>query len=76
MKSIWYPKRIISDRGLAFTSREFKKLAAEKVIRHALYATPSIEGGSLIGVLATSAETDRMRKYLTFFAVVADLGEG
>lgn len=61
-----YPRRIISDRGLAFTSQEFGRFVAEKGIRHVqnAIATPRANGQvervnrSVIGALATSAETE------------------
>lgn len=61
-----YPRRIISDRGLTFSSREFWEFTTEKGIRHVKNAilTPRANGQKkvvnrkLIGALATSEQNE------------------
>lgn len=62
-----FPRRIISDRGTAFTSKNFKEYCQEKGIRHVAtaVATPRANGQverynrTILGMLSASAEEER-----------------
>ena len=61
-----YPRRIVSDRGLAFISKLFKDFVADRGVRHVLDAidTPRANGQveranrTIVQALATSAESE------------------
>ena len=61
-----YPRRIVSDRGLAFISKLFKDFVADRGVRHVLnaIATPRANGQveranrTIVQALATSAESE------------------
>lgn len=61
-----YPRRVVSDRGLAYTSKAFAEFSAEKGIKHVLnaIATPRANGQverrnrTILDALVTSADQE------------------